>query len=346
MGHIYLCDIVGDGSELNPFVPAGVPPEAVPGWIDLRPDPTVATGHGIVALPARVRDPRLRLFAAASEETLAATSQTTIGNRLGLTLAKRASVAAMLAELLVDHARTDGTRWRPLRAGVDGAMRVFLAGREVWRQEGPRRAHSKSYVETWSGGDGTTLTVAAGRQFDWTETENSEVVSARVRPADLVLAAHRCLLNSVLDTDDHYVEADCAMTSRASGAVQLRLEARYGDANNNYHNNYRRDTTVQRMLGKRVASTNTTLGSDTTDPGASFSSRLSCDGSAIEMRHAGVTLYSVTDTALTGQTQCAFFGLTSNTVGDVSVGQVTIADIVAAGFARYYQHYYRTMVAA
>ena len=347
--HVYLCDIVGTGTEANPFVPAGIPPEAVPGWIDLRPDPSVATGYGIVAMTAPVLDARLRLFAGSHGEGLAVTSRVMMGNRLGLTLTQAGgpSVADMLAELLVDHARVDGTRWRPLTTAADGAKRIHLAGTQVWSQTGPSVPNSQTYIETWPGGDGTTLTTAAGRNYNWTETENSEVVSARVRPADTVLAAHRCVLDSILDTTNHYIEGDCAMTSRGSNVVQTRLEGRFGDANNNYHNNYRRDTTVQRALAKRVASSNTTLGSDTTDPGASFTSRLTCNGSTITMRHAGVDLFSVTDTSLSGQTQCAFFQLTSNTVGDATMGQVTIADVVSAvSGAFYYRYYHRMLVAA
>ena len=129
--HYRMVPYVGTGTDGDPFIPAGAAAAAAAGFpwwsIDLRPDPTeragwclLATGHGPpdgVALPD---DP---------DAVMTSRVQRQLADRMGVSISAR-SVRDLLPELLIDHAREDGTRWRPVKPDHTG-RRIMHLGPEI-----------------------------------------------------------------------------------------------------------------------------------------------------------------------------------------------------------------------
>ena len=123
---IYLSPIIGSGTADDAFTPVwpGGPGE---GWIDLRPDGTQAAGRGLLYLPVPSSDPRLDFLADQPTETLTVSRRTRLQNALSVTVSA-SRLDAIVMELLTVHARTDGTRWRPLRPTAHGDLEIWLGG--------------------------------------------------------------------------------------------------------------------------------------------------------------------------------------------------------------------------
>lgn len=332
---LYLCDVVGTGKGLvedgvdDPFRPAIGSRTVIPGWLDLRPDPTVATGYGLVELPVRVtRDSRLRLFADDPAEPLSATAESLLGSRLSLTFTRRATVKDAITELLTDHARTDGTRWRPLTIGHDGCRRVFIGGREIDVLAGPAPSHSQSHSESWPT-NGTTL--SSGQDNVWAQRDAgnlAEVSSGVLRASTTATAQHGATSGSgLLDSANHYISAAMTIASKSGTLQRTSVECRFTNGTNLYRAHWRRETANERGLLKRVTGTQTALGSDSTDPGAAFTGECRADGSTISMSLGGTVIFSVTDTSLTTPSVIACFGINTAVVGDATIGATTFADL-------------------
>ena len=123
----YLSSYIGTGTLQDAFRPLG---SGQPGWsaIDLRPDGAQPAGRCLLWSPVHDPNPQLERLSDRGAEFLTAPRRTRLQNALGITLgATRFDLA--VAELLTIHARTDGTRWRPLRPErTAGRFRVHLGG--------------------------------------------------------------------------------------------------------------------------------------------------------------------------------------------------------------------------
>lgn len=260
---LYLTSILGNGSEGNTFtVPALDQPGA--GWIDLRPDPTVAAGRGILYLPVSVADARLLTLANGVDEILPRMVQTQLANAFSLTL-RQTRVDRIVAELLLDHARTDGTRWRSLRPDRAGFYAIWLGGLgKVWENGSPqvwadpavlaatmgyrpsrrdflkgagllvglaagilatrRFAAAATFLETWPT-DSSTL--SSGQDQVWNEDSNDAQVSANKLSAVTTgaIVVGRST-SAVVSTDNHIVSADLELPTRDGSIRQVGVGCR------------------------------------------------------------------------------------------------------------------------
>lgn len=328
-GHLYLCDIVGTGTEADPFRPP-IPGGVIAPWLDLRPDHSMSAGYGLVFSPVPITDSRMRLFAADAGENLATVSRTMIGNRLSLTLGMaQPSVSEMLRELLEDHATTDGTRWKPLRSQVNGEVAIHMGGQQMFSRQDAPRSHSQNYTETFP-----TTGTSAAQVVTWvTESATWNIVAGtpnvcRANAAGGSTALYR---TPALDSDDHAITGTFDLTSAAENNITVLRVRRSTTVDTDYRAQAQRNSGGHlRILRARVSGTNTTLASDTTDPGASGTQLCSADGSSIR-GVVGSFDQTVTDTGITGNLPVGIGVFAASTVSRAQLrGDLNIYDIVAA----------------
>lgn len=305
--HYYLVPYVGKGTSDDPYRPRGAPLDGEP-WagLDLRPDATSITGNGLLALPDRVQ--ALAGFHLGDEPyTRSEAVRQNISSRLGLSLRER-SLAGIAGELMVEHAREDGTRWRPVQADASGIFRVHL-GELVWQMRAVQGG--ADYAETFDKADSTIL----GPDLVWTETAGThlQVVSNRIRAgtAGTLGRARAAPSGANLMGANHYVElTNVALQTPTVNDNRISVCARYSTSAETYYI-YRRRVdsagTAFNDLQKSVAGAVTALGTGTATAMVSGEGiRLVANGSQISgiLYDPGVPLISpevkitVTDTAI------------------------------------------------
>lgn len=328
---IYLSPIVGTGTEENPFralwsgiydMPSGT------GWIDLRPDCTVATGFGILSLAAPSSDPRLTELCETPDEALSAARRRRFGNALGLTLLG-ARFHDLLAELLLIHARTDGSRWRPLLPTIHLRYEIWLGGwGRIFQQ--PLIAGGSSLAETWPT-NGTTI--SSGQDNPWTEDLGDVAVVANhleCVSADVNTVA-RCTAD--LTTANQRISGLCTISAQLAGAARALVCTRKiaSTVETLYTTRIVRNTAGDsRGIAKYVSSAFTGLATDTVDPGGAQIELINqVDGSSLSGTVGGAAFGPVTDTAITGNTQVAV-AFRRNAIyaqGDIQIDTITAQDL-------------------
>lgn len=194
--HDYLVPYVGRGVEGDVFRP-DVEPGCPWSAIDLRPDATRRDGVAIVSVPSRMHHPH-RIYLGDAPSRFSSSVRRLMGSRLGLTL-RRGAVNDILPELLIQHARTDGSRWRPLWPHHAGRYEIWL-GDLRWRQ--PMLAGGSVFTESFDQADSTTL----GPTLTWTEVAgNLQTVSNQVRCVTANVSSY-ARADADVATVDHYVE--------------------------------------------------------------------------------------------------------------------------------------------
>lgn len=128
----YASQFEGVGTEDDPFRPlaAGIAEADGVEWraIDLRANPTTVNGWAIVWAPSLLSSTPtgVVLLAATPNSPLTAQARNGIQSRLGVTVPDGYTFRQLMRRLLREEARTDGTRWAPLRAAKDGRFRIHL----------------------------------------------------------------------------------------------------------------------------------------------------------------------------------------------------------------------------
>lgn len=302
--HYYLSTWVGTGTTEDPFRPA-VAAEGVDWWvIDLRPDASRVEGRCLVACAARpASETAARYLGEDPAARLSNAILNRLGNDLSLSLAA-ADVTRVAVELLVDHAREDGTRWRPLRALTRGpnAWELRLGGL-LWLV--PRVAGGASFTETFTAADGALNTTDT--DLSWSVTTGTGLVVADNKASinTVTSTRRRGRAEVSADTVDHYCEAqvtvpnlnynDAAVCGRWAAAVndtQYAATLLYDAGGHKQH------------LRKYVTGTETALTARTAYTPGTFPKllRLKCDGSTISWLIDGLEVGAVTDTSIDGVT--------------------------------------------
>lgn len=147
-----LAPYIGSGTADDPYRPIG----GATGAIDLRPDPSVRDGWALVA------DAPSMAVADSPDERIPAAIRRRLSNALGVTLDDR-PFGRIVADLLIDHSNSDGTRWRPLNPQRH-CWQIHLGGECMW--ELPVVAGGALHSESFSGG-GANM----GSDLTWTESE-------------------------------------------------------------------------------------------------------------------------------------------------------------------------------
>ena len=235
--HDYLVPYVGTGTDRDPFRP-DVEPGSPWAAIDVRPDVTRRDGWGLVTVPERMDRPQRR-YLGDDPEARSAVARRAIGSTLGITLEAQ-TLNTGLAELLIAHARTDGTRWRPLQpSGL--CYEIWLGGLR-WRR--PVFSGGAALYESFDTTDGTTL----GPNISWTEINS-----------DLVISGNRATPNAGGTSCEGRADVDLG---NADHSAQLRLAVWPGAPVANEHRTgvllrcHATDRTHYGCIASRVPNTN------------------------------------------------------------------------------------------
>lgn len=310
------------------FAPRG---NEQPGWaaIDLRRDVKVVTGRALMAVP--VRDDTIGEYLGDSPDEISAAVKATIETRLGIVL-QAVRPRLMIAELLMAHGRTDGTRWKPLRPSHGGFYHLFLGGRTPFWSHGPLRGGA-DVTETFDTAASDTL----GPVLTWNELEGDWDVNASNQASCTSGTPATARADSDMASDDHYCQFVGVSLIRAGSAAGMGPICRKDgtatltyylwwaaiDTASNNHYLYRVDAGGLTQLGSTVLD----------DFVAGEVMKVEADGSTIKGYIDGVEKISVSDpTGITGNLRGGIRGYQSG--GDtIVVDNVRIADLAAAGAA-------------
>ena len=320
----YLAPYVGIGTDDDAFRPRG---SEQPGWktIDLRADSTILTGRAIMAVP--VRDDTIGAYLGDAPDEVSAAIKAAVQNRFGITLAAT-SLRHIIPELLIAHAREDGTRWRPLRAMHDGVFRIYLDG--LWWQA-KSLAGGSTITESFNTADSDTL----GPDLSWTELVGDiDIVSNR---AHTITIGSQCVARAEGDlaTANHYAQASVNVSEElGTGSVGI-ITRKDSTATLTY---YLQDVSYQAdlvRLYKCVGGTFTQLVADvgmTLTAGSSVMVKGTVNGSSLNILIDGVSKNTATDTAIPGNLRTGIRG-NKGTSGYVNWDSFEAGDLVVPGHA-------------
>ena len=320
--HYYLAPYVGVGSHADPFRPRG---SEQPGWsaIDLRPNGAVITGRALMAVPTR--DDTIGVYLGDAPDSPSLAVKAAIEISLGVILTAD-RLRTIIPEVLIQHARTDGTRWRPLRPSTQRKQYEIFLGELFWSQ--PVVAGGVDVTETFNTADSDIL----GPVASWTELEGDwDVVSNQAS----AISGQPCLARADTDmaTDDHLTEFTVITVTRSSAALGMGPICRkdstatltyylwWGATDAGGSNHY---------LYKVIAGTATQLGATATnDLVANELMRVRADGSTIDGSIDGVVITSVADTEIVDKLRGGIRGYVG--AGDVVIlDNGRVADLTAA----------------
>lgn len=324
----YLAPYIGAGTNLDPFRPRG---SDQPGWsaIDLRPDGSVLTGRCLLHLPIHDPDIQLRRLADAPDETLTLLSRSAWGTALGIVI-NQSVFREIVAEILTLHARTDGTRWKPLRRMVDGRMRLYLGGLlHEWLPGSVGASIADTFDRDDGDLDGSTTSDGQGTWVEFTETTWA-IVGNLARNTATGLAEAGARVNFNLASDDHKCEATLVAAISVSdheGGVLFRKAA---DATETYYFWAAVGFNTRWTLFKIVANGRSTLGIYNVVNAAGDVMEGRADASTISGRVNGTVGVSVTDTEIVDNLQCGIYHKGSGGANTTDLNLWSAADLAAA----------------
>lgn len=261
------------------------------GWIHLG-IPGTGNGFRLIYLPEVSSDQSLTLVADEARESTTGLIRTRIGNRLGITLDGRTkTMAETIAELLMNHGRGDGSRWRGIRGAPSKrrqAYEIWLGGLgRIWHEDVAPTPSTQVFEETWP----TDGSVESGQDQSWTRDTTglaSLTVAGGVVLAGGVDDFDGAVCNSTLDTPNQRHAASFTLVD--SDFHVARVCCRFADTNNNYSFDCRRlGGTYGRSIRKRVGggAGQVIFQENTIDPGASGRMELVVDGATVTARLNG-----------------------------------------------------------
>jgi hypothetical protein len=316
----YLAPYIGLGTDRNPFRPLG---SDATDWtaIDLRPDPTVTAGWAFLAAAVSLPDVGLMDLGEDPDDPSAA-RKLAVETALGLTLTG-SSLRTIVPEVLIDHARTDGTRWRPLRP--TGQRYDIHLGGLLYSQ--PALSGGSAFTETFDQTDSTTL----GPTLTWTETTgNLQTVSNACRCVDVNVVDEARAEHDV-GSVDHFTRFTVSIfNTPASAENQADPLCRFAAAaRTHYGLRFRRGTTTTTsFLYRRVAGTVTNLTSGvTTTFSAGDARRVVIQGSTLSGFLNATQEQTVTDTVIPGGTRGGLKLVAGAATADVAVDNFEVGDL-------------------
>lgn len=331
--HFYLGSYIGTGSVRDPFRALGSE-QAGSSAIDLRPDSSVVTGRCLVAVP--VRDDTIGNYLGDDpSRAIPAPIKRRVETALGVTLSA-SSIRDAIAELLMDHGRTDGTRWKPLRPErTTNRYRIYLGG---LLYDVPVIAGGSSISENWNCADSAGLTC----QLTWTEFQNAgwRLLANQARIDANNGDTHAARADSNLATDDHFCEVTvAAINNSASGLLFCGpLWRKDATATATYYNweaqLFASIGANAHQLLKTVAGARTELWTDATDVVAGEVLRGDANGSTIRGLRNGTQLASVTDTAIVDNLRCGVVGAATAADDRADLDTWSAEDLAAAAGLR------------
>ena len=335
---LYSCAIVGTGTSEDPirapFDGNGS------GWICLAP-PGSTVGRGLLYLPTAQSDPRIRQIADDPSERASNQVRNAWQNELGITLqsSSTTSIAALIAEVMRDHGRTDGSRWGILRPSKQRQrFEIYLGALgAIWTGAAPPTPATQTFTESWPT-DSTTI--SSGQDQSWTEVGDLEVSGGKIRCVSAAAGTFEsAICNSTLDTENQYHEATYTLVVPGSGVNGVYVCCRFADESNNYFLLFRHiGGSPGRRIRKIVGGVETGFAADSTSPGTGGTMKLVVDGSTITgYKDGSVILGPATDGTpelLTNFNGGIILTTDGTTIGDATLDGHTIADIAVPGGGR------------
>lgn len=323
----YLSDVLGGGTILNPWRARGFDSQPGARVIDLRPDCTVSAGRMLLGLPVAQQPAGSIDLGDDPLGNISAARRNQIGSALGITL-QSTTVRRAILELLSEHARTDGTRWRPLRPGRDRMWRLHL-GDLVWTA--PDISGGASYSEAWPSADNAALT----DQLTWTEHDGSSWVrdtnTAAYQGAVLLERASAAHDHG---TDDFYVQATLVAHDLVGGSMINGPMCRHDGSSTMTYYAYTASEASgvnEHRLYKVVADSFSILETDTDDVVNGEVLKVQADGSTVKGFIDGTEKSSVTDTAVVDRLRGGLSGYSDTSAGNlVRMDNYSSADLAAA----------------
>lgn len=310
----WLTRYIGSGLGTDPdsFRPLGADELGLWDAIDLRPDSSVAAGfallHGVGPLPVAAG----RVSLGDDPDAASPAVKSAIESRLGITLADN-RLRRIVRSLLVEHARTDGTRWKPLQR-EGNRYRVWFGG---LFDDFPSIAGGAVITESFNKADSVTL----GPDLTWTEvTGNIDVVSNQAKlNAGGGFSSARAQVD--LATANHYARGNNVVVPTDNVHIYVRFDT---FANTAYLGLLA--STGGGLIYKMVGGSFTALSSTVTGLAtSSVSVTCSVNGSTVRHLHNGVEQLVVTDTSI--------FGNLRTGIGGFGIGS-TIDSFEAGDLAR------------
>lgn len=316
----YLDQYLGTGAPDDAFTPGlayGPTGEDVWSAIDLRPDPTRANGACLVVVPTRVDGPGRLYLGDDPYATLDPATRTAIGLKLGVDLVS-ATLADSAVELLVEHGREDGTRWRPVKSGRgEPYLDVHLGG---LLKRVPLIRGGSRFDENWNCSDSTTspscqltwanvlgtLGILSNHLYSAADGPNYARAESDVATADHEVQATTVAIDATGSFTDYYGGGPCCRFSSSAQTCYLyRVEGR--------------DVWIHKIF-KCVAGTETALTSSLSSTNAAFGHTLKvkASGSTITATLDGTDIGNVTDTSITTGTRGGMMTKAQNDIGDSS----------------------------
>jgi hypothetical protein len=295
--YYYLTPYVGTGRAGDPFRPH-VDTDRMAS-IDLRPDATRRDGYALVTTP----EPQRGLLHLGDEPgARSGVVRRLLGNRLGVGL-RRDTLPQHAAALLLEHAREDGTRWKPLRP-AGWYYEIWLGGL-LWRM--PILAGGATVTEAWPT---NSTTISSGQNQPWTEVLNDmQVTGGVIAPVTL---GDNCRARCEVDlaTANNYAQQVIITWTAPSASLNLfELCCRYSAAADTcYFGGYVHGAVgpVHRREIQRLAAGASTVilqEDGITQAVVGQTIRLEADGSTLRVRNNGVALTVATDTVITTGTR-------------------------------------------
>lgn len=254
--------------------------------LDLRPDPSILTGRGLLWVPNAETITGARFLGDHKDDRSNAV-RNALESELGITLESNI-LSEIIASVFMNHGRTDGSRWRPLLPTLNGFYRIVL-DQVIW-QQAVIRGGSQLYTESFNQADSTTL----GPDLTWTETAgNLQTVSNRVRPvSNNQISEGRAEhdLDTINIATQIFVPTG-GLPTPASSVTRIQAVARFASAARTYYgHNCECDTAgvILSEINKRVTGTQTVLSS-----GVDVSSTFAAGTVTVELRTDGSLLRSI-----------------------------------------------------
>lgn len=130
---VYLAPYDGTGTRADPFRVRGQDKQTK--CIGLRANPAVATGRALCARATLPTGTGYTQLADRLDNSLTAPRRAALQAALGVTITA-SNIVEVVAEILIQHGRTDGSRWRPLTPTREGKYEIYLTPGTVptWQQ--------------------------------------------------------------------------------------------------------------------------------------------------------------------------------------------------------------------
>lgn len=321
MGWYYLTTYVGKGLINNPYRPFGADQ---PNWssIDLRP-PGEAEGPCLLYLPTRDDKLGMDVLGGDAKENTSLAAKVAIERAVGVAVLGN-TVAEIVAELLIEHGRDDGTKWKLIQPDAEG-YKIYL-GDLLWSAP----AIKGGSVSSTFGGTESPLSEGGVWTSPFGSTGQQNKFSGFVTGSGSSLVAARYNTTGgggATIGDDQYseIEIETPASIYAIALARLQSGACSGYAAQNdllVQWNLRRYDNVQ-----ADGAGQTSLADYSGTPAQNDLVRVACVGSSISAYVNGSLKGSVTDSTYTsGQPGIGSYDI----VGNAAAIDSWIADVIAA----------------